>query len=137
MPTMTKTWPPIWMKGRPNILSAEILSKIKGALERGPVFGYHSIYCGGCSLNTWVFKAFEDLAGYLQSRAQAGDLFTVWSVHQLLERNLHLFSGGYSRAEQAAELTVPPAQLERVKAYLDFVDPKVSPYRNNEIHGLF
>src|SRR2546422_781634 len=94
-PTMTKTWPPIWMKGRPNILSAEILSKIKGALERGPVFGYHSIYCGGCSLNTWVFKAFEDFAGYLQLRAQAGDLFTVWSVHQLLERNLHLFSGEY------------------------------------------
>src|SRR5438477_285215 len=103
---MIKTWPPVWTKDRPNILSPEISSKIKGAFQSGLVFGYHSIYCGGCSLNTWVFRSFADFTNHVCSRSKPGDLFTVWSVHELLEKNLQLFSGQYPESGQPGALII-------------------------------
>lgn len=128
---------PHWTKERPNILSAEVSAKLKRAFQRGIVFGYHSFYYGGRSLDKWAFKTFEDFTDYVRSRAKPGDLFTVWSVPELLERNLHLFSGRFSEADQETGLIVPPAPLSEIKAYLEAVKPEYAPHRMNEVIALY
>ncbi|SPE56851.1 hypothetical protein SBV1_2560024 [Verrucomicrobia bacterium] len=129
-----------WTKERPNILSSEVVARIKAAFEAGLVFGYHSFYCGGRSLDLWVFKTFQAFTDYIQSRSKPGDLFTLWSVPDLKKKNLHLFGGRFPDVDHQADLIVPPAHLDRVKAYLEVVDPHTPyrrPYRMNEVLVLY
>ncbi len=73
----------------------------------------------------------------VRSRSRPGDKFTVWSVAELVQKNLHLFSGAYPQHGQGTDLIVPPRQLDRVRAYLEVVEPKYAPHHMNEVLAIY
>jgi|HubBroStandDraft_1064217.scaffolds.fasta_scaffold180474_1 hypothetical protein len=78
-----------WSAEPPNLLSAEIIMKVRSALEKGIVCGLHAFYCSGRGPEPC---AFADPDSYIHEieRSRPGDWFTLWSVPMLADQNLLL-----------------------------------------------
>lgn len=75
-----------WTAGQPNLLSPEIVAKVRFALDDGILCGLHAFYCAGCGPEPC---AYADLPSYLHDVEQSrpGDWFTLWSVPMLAKEN--------------------------------------------------
>jgi hypothetical protein len=123
-----------WAKHGPNILSPDHLEKIRHALAQGVIFGQHWHYCGACSPDYWAFQDFEQFMDYI-SQSVPGDLYTIWSVKELLGKKTELVHAKYARQREPQSLILTSAQIEAIQSYLNdasndiiaiFISPHVS-----------
>lgn len=83
-----------WGKAGSKITSEENLLKIKNVLENvGSIIVEHWIYCGSQAPERSVFDDCDDFVEYLKNNAHAGDIISVWSMHELLNDQNQLASG--------------------------------------------
>ena len=78
-----------WSAEPLNLLSPEVLTKVRGALDAGILCGVQAFYCGGRSPQPC---AFADLDSYVHAveKSRPGDWFTLWSVPMLAGQGLLL-----------------------------------------------
>src|ERR1700694_4266823 len=79
----------VWVTDGPTILAPGTLAQIERALAAGPIFGRHHHYAGGGSADQWAFRTFEAFQSYV-FRSRPGDLYQIWSLRDLLDRNVAL-----------------------------------------------
>jgi hypothetical protein len=77
-----------------KILSAENLEKIRRTLEdEGPIIVEHWFYRGARSPDRLIFDDLDAFMGYVESRAQGGDAFHVWSFASVCKDENVIASG--------------------------------------------
>jgi hypothetical protein len=124
-----------WTKDRPNILSNENLSLIGKAFDKGIVFGLQCFYYGGCSPDRIAFLSYDAFASYLSANSRAGDLFILWSLPELLDKQLQVFSGTFTNIT-AGDFFVPATNLDEIRDYLLEVK-EGGYYCMNELSALY
>jgi hypothetical protein len=107
-----------WVTDRPNILDPYYLEQIKQALAVGPIFGRHHHLAGGCSADNWAFRTFAAFWTYV-SRSKPGDLYQVWSLPVLLDRQVALLQMAFGTLSDAESFPALDKGLSAVKTYLD------------------
>ena len=107
----------VWTTDRPNLLAPDQLATVAHALLRGIVFGYHLHFFGGSSLTRVVF---QDYGAYLRTihRSRPGDLYVLWSLPDLLHKQLALVTKTYSGASDHLLATLSHDEIEAIKDYL-------------------
>jgi hypothetical protein len=77
-----------------KITSQESLAKIRYVLDKvGSIIVEHWVYCGSQAPRRLVFDDYEDFIEYLKANARAGDIISIWSMHELLNEKNQLVSG--------------------------------------------
>jgi hypothetical protein len=101
--------PDDWSAEPLNLLSPEILTRVRAALEAGVLCGVHAFYCGGCGPEPC---AFVDLESYVHAveTSRPGDWFTLWSVPMLAHQNLLLI--------RKREAPVTESEFQKVTEWL-------------------
>ena len=66
-----------WQAGS-NMSNAEVLAKLRAALERSPLIVEHRHYRGSSAPTRLVFDDVEILDAYLASQVSPGDSFLIW-----------------------------------------------------------
>ena len=107
----------VWTKAQPNLLSSKHTDIVAKALKRGVVFGLHSHLFGGRSLDTIVFRDYAAYRDYVQ-RSCAGDLYTLWSLPDLLDKQLALATQQSGFSSDSSTGVLAQATLERIQHYL-------------------
>ena len=99
-----------WSAEPLNLLSPEILTRVRTALEAGIVCGVQAFYCGGCGPEPC---AFADLDAYLRAveMSRPGDWFTLWSVPILADLDLLLI--------RKREAPVSEDEFQKAKEWLN------------------
>ena len=109
----------IWVKNDSNnILSPINLDKIQRALNRGIIFGLHWFYYGGSSSSSWVCCDYDQFLKMV-SISRPGDIILVWSVKDLLDRNLALAFEKYPEATNIHNLMISEEKLQVIRGYLN------------------
>jgi hypothetical protein len=81
----------VWVDIQPNILAPGYQEKIERAFERGIVFGHRILWHGSARFDL-AFRGFNQFAEYL-SQSRPGDKYEVWSLPDLIAKNLVLAHG--------------------------------------------
>jgi hypothetical protein len=81
--------PYVWSAEPLNLLSPEILTKVRAALEAGVLCGVQAFYCGGCGPEPCAFADFDSYV-HAVAKSRPGDWYTLWSVPMLAAQNLLL-----------------------------------------------
>jgi hypothetical protein len=99
-----------WSAEPLNLLSPEILTRVRTALEAGIVCGVQAFYCGGCGPEPC---AFADLDAYVRAveMSRPGDWFTLWSVPILADQDLLLI--------RKREAPVSEDEFQKAKEWLN------------------
>jgi hypothetical protein len=107
-----------WVADRPNILASHSRAQIEQAIALGPIFGRHHHYAGGISANTWAFRTFGPFWAYV-SHSKPGDLYQVWSLPDLLARDVALLQIAFDAGADAEASFFLDRSVRAVKTYLD------------------
>ncbi len=107
-----------WVTDQPNILARDALARITQAVATGPIFGRRHHFAGGSSADTWAFHTFEAFWVYL-ARSTPGDLYQVWSLPALLNRQMALLQMSFDTRSDAETFPAMDRGLWAVKTYLD------------------
>ena len=102
--------PHAWSAEPWNLLSPELVSAVRRALEDGIICGVQAYYCAGHGPEPC---AFSDLNSYLRAveESRPGDWFTLWSVEALAKQSVLLIR------KQATPIT--EAELKTIKDWLN------------------
>jgi hypothetical protein len=112
-----KTYDPRWTRDGPNLLSDANLKIVGDALAEGWICGLH-LYCGGGRGGDAIgFSTFQTYLDHVLS-AWKGDLLYLWSVPEMIRRNLVLVDARYDGERQRATSLLSPTDLNRTKEYL-------------------
>ncbi len=84
-----------WSKAGANILSPDLLAKIRAALEQEPLILEHWHYYGSRAPDRMIFEDYEDFLTYLKSHARPGDSFHIWGYAALCRDDNELVWGKY------------------------------------------
>jgi hypothetical protein len=106
-----------WVTDRPNILAPHSLARIKHAVASGPIFGRHHHYAGGSSADTWAFRTFGSFWSYV-THSIPGDLYQVWSLPDLLARDVALMQIVFDTNADAGASSLLDGYVRAVKTYL-------------------
>jgi hypothetical protein len=85
---------PEWVAG-PSILSPENLQKVREALDRGYIVLEHMHFLGGRSLDKMFIEDLEDFMEYIKTKAKPGDLFVIYAMEHLFDRELYTVKAKY------------------------------------------
>lgn len=98
-----------WSAEPLNLLSPEIVKRVRQALEAGAVCGLHAFYGVGCGREPCAFIDFDSYE-LTVDRSRPGDWFTLWSIPMLAEHGCLLLW------KQKAPIT--ETELETIKRWL-------------------
>lgn len=103
-------YPLVWSAEPTNLLSPEVVTRVRNALDAGMLCGVHAFFAGGCSPEPC---AFVDLDSYILTveRSRPGDWFTLWSVPSLADQGPVLIR------KQRTQVTED--ELHKAKDWLD------------------
>jgi hypothetical protein len=102
-----------------NLISAENLGRIKGALTAGPVFGYWYRPNSGLAPAFWLARDFFGFERALaQAQAQPGDRYMIWSLPALLARGLALAAARHADSHSGWNSLLTPESLRAIEDYL-------------------
>jgi hypothetical protein len=85
-----------WSESGKSILSQENLEKFRHVLkEEGPLIIEHRLYRRSSAPQRLIFDEYDELIGYLQSRARPGDSFYAWSYVNVCNNENTIAMGKY------------------------------------------
>lgn len=84
-----------WAVDVDNILSPEVIERIKAAIDQDYIVVEHMHYAGGSSKDTLLFFDFDTFSEHVQNESRPGDLFYIYSLNELYEKNLYLIRAKY------------------------------------------
>jgi hypothetical protein len=84
-----------WSKTGANILGAELLAKVRSALEQQPIILEHRLYRTSSAPFRLIFDEYEDFLAHLKSRANPGDHLLIWAYSDLCRNDNQLVDGKY------------------------------------------
>jgi hypothetical protein len=108
---------PQWTTDGPNILATEVQERIRQALSRGWIAGIHQYFGGGGSGDALAFRTYDSFLSRV-TNARPGDLFTLWSVADLIRKGLVLVDQRYLDDRAAVGCRLPPEGLDDIRRYL-------------------
>jgi hypothetical protein len=84
-----------WSTTGANILSPELLARVRGLLELQPIILEQRSYGGGSAPSPMIFEHYEDFLRHLRTHARRGDQFLIWGYYDLCRDDTSLVDARY------------------------------------------
>jgi hypothetical protein len=111
-----------WVTSGSKINDSGNLTLVEQALGRGPIFLRHALY-HGCGSPHWdTATRYEQFLEHL-SHSKPGDWFYVWSIPDLIGKNLHFLNSHYASFELSSEQGAK--DFSQIKEFLGTGDREV------------